>query len=159
MKKLVSLLSFFILSSLSHASSPHTGISSLSPELQQLFTAEMRQLNQGMQEIMQAYISGEWDCIVPIAKKMQNSYVLTHNLSKHQIHELHAKLPKAFLTLDEKFHYYAGMLSHASDMKKVELIGFYYAKMSETCVSCHRLYAVDKFPSFQRTKAPRKHQH
>ena len=157
MKKIVAILSFLIVSSISHADESKNVISSLSPELQQLFSKEMIQLNQGMQEIIIAYTSGQWDSIIPIAKKMENSYVLTQNLSKDQMHELHSKLPTAFVELDEKFHYYSGMLSHASEMKKVELIGFYYAKMSETCVSCHSLYATHKFPSFKsKTK---KHHH
>jgi len=159
MKKIVAILSFLIVSSISHADESKNVISSLSPELQQLFSKEMIQLNQGMQEIIIAYTSGQWDSIIPIAKKMENSYVLTQNLSKDQMHELHSKLPTAFVELDEKFHYYSGMLSHASEMKKVELIGFYYAKMSETCVSCHSLYATHKFPSYKSITGHENHHH
>lgn len=159
MKKLVTALSLFILLPICHADNHNVGVSSLSPKLQQLFSKEMVQLNLGMQEIMNAYISGQWSSIVPIAKKMENSYVLRQNLSKNQMHELHSKLPKGFLELDEKFHYYSGMLSHASEMKKTELIGFYFAKMGETCVSCHSIYATKKFPSFAFQIKSDEHQH
>jgi len=159
MKSLLIVLSFFVMTSTSYADNHNKGVTALSPELQQLFTKEMVQLKQGMQEIMTAYISGEWETIVPIAKKMENSYVLRQNLSKAQMHELHSKLPDDFLALDDKFHYYSGMLSHVSEMKKVELIGFYYAKMSETCVSCHALYATHKFPSFHPTAQHKNHHH
>lgn len=159
MKKLITVLSFFIMLPISHADNHNAGVSSLSPELQQLFSKEMVQLNKGMQEIMNAYISGQWGSIVPIAKRMEDSYVLRQNLSRNQMHELHSKLPKTFLELDEKFHYYSGMLSHASEMKKAELIGFYFAKMGETCVSCHSIYATKKFPSFDSQIKNDKHHH
>jgi len=159
MKILIIALTFITMSSISHADNHDKGFSSLSPELQKLFSKEMVQLKQGMQEIMTAYISGQWDVIAPIAKKMENSYVLRKNLSKNQMHELHSKLPSVFLELDDKFHYYSGMLSHVSEMKKVELIGFYYAKMSETCVSCHSLYATHKFPSFKSKTRHEAHHH
>lgn len=159
MRKLVAALSLFIFLPISHAENHNAGVSSLSPELQQLFSKEMVQLNLGMKEIMSAYISGQWSSIVPIAKKMENSYVLKQNLSKNQLHELHSKLPEGFLELDEKFHYYSGMLSHASEMKKTELIGFYFAKMGETCVSCHSVYATKKFPSFALDIKNSTHQH
>ena len=159
MKILVAALSFFVVSFVSHADNHNDGVSSLSPELQQLFSKEMVQLKQGMQEIMVAYVAGQWDAIVPIAKKMENSYVLRQNLSQDQMHELHSKLPNTFLELDDKFHYYSGMLSHVSEMKKTELIGYYYAKMSETCVSCHSSYATHKFPSFKSKVDDEKHHH
>jgi len=68
------------------------------------------------------------------------------------------KLPKHFLNLDEKFHYYSGMLAHVFAKKKPVLISFYFSKMSETCVSCHSLYATKKFPSFKsRAKESKLH--
>lgn len=159
MKILAAILSLLFMASVSHADDHNDGISSLSPELQQLFSKEMVQLRQGMQEIMDAYVAGKWNNIVPIAKKMENSYVLRQSLSQDQMHELHSKLPQEFLKLDEKFHYYSGMLAHASEKKKVELIGFYFSRMSETCVSCHSLYATNKFPSFKSKDEDDKHHH
>ncbi len=159
MKKTIFAVSFVVMSSLSHADSNVSGVSALSPELQKLFSEEMIQLNHGMKDIMDAYVSGQWDVIAPIAKKMENSYVLRKNLSRNQMHELHSKLPKQFLELDEKFHYYSGMLSHVSEKGKTELIGFYFSKMSETCISCHSTYATHKFPSFKPKEKQRDHHH
>jgi hypothetical protein len=159
MKILIPVLLYFVMSPISHADNHNNGVSSLSPDLQKLFSKEMIQLKQGMHEIMDAYVSGEWDVIAPIAKKMEGSYVLRQSLSQSQMHELHSKLPSAFLELDDKFHYYSGMLSHASEMKKTELIGYYYGKMSETCVSCHSSYATHKFPSFKPKTVNENHHH
>lgn len=159
MKKLAAIMLFITMLPFSYAENNDSGISSLSPQLQKLFSKEMIQLQQGMKNIMDAYISGQWHIITPIAKKMENSYVLRQNLSQEQMHELHSKLPKAFLELDEKFHYYSGMLSHASEMNKTELLGFYYSKMSETCVNCHSVYASEKFPSFKSVIENGEHHH
>ena len=158
MKILSTIILLFIILPISHAENKNTGVTSLSPQLQQLFSKEMIQLNQGMKKIMDAYISGQWNIIASIAKKMEGSYVLRQNLTKSQMLELHSKLPKQFLKLDEEFHYYSGMLSHASEKKKTELIGFYFSKMSETCVSCHSLYATSKFSSFN-SKSGSNHNH
>ena len=156
MKFLAIVLSLFFIVPSGHASE-NNGVSSLTPELQLLFSEEMVQLKKGMNQIMDAYVTGRWNDIVPIAKKMENSYVLRQGLSQDQMHELHTKLPKEFLNLDEKFHYYSGMLAHVSEKKKAELIGFYFSKMSESCVSCHSLYATKKFPSFKPNVEGDKH--
>ncbi len=158
MKYLAIIISlFFIIPS--GMASDKKGVSALTPELQLLFSKEMVQLKKGMTQIMDAYVTGQWNDIVPIAKKMQGSYVLRQGLSQDQMHELHTTLPKDFLSIDEKFHYYAGMLAHVSEKKKAELIGFYFSKMSESCVSCHSLYATKKFPSFKSGNEGDKHHH
>lgn len=134
-----------------------SGIGSLSIELRNLLSEEMRQLQSGMTEIIPLYISGQWDAIAPIASKMEKSYVLKQALTEDQVHELHAKLPPGFVELDQEFHYLSGMLEHAAKMAKPELIGFYYSKMGETCVSCHRQYAKEKFPQFATVKDDHTH--
>jgi len=138
-------------------SNMHSGINSLSPDLRNLLSEEMRQLERGMTEIFPLYISGDWAAIEPIASKIENSYVLKQNLSEEQVHELHSKLPAGFIELDQRFHYLAGMLEHAAKMEKPELIGFYYSKMGETCVSCHRQHAKKRFPKL--APKPNAHDH
>jgi hypothetical protein len=135
----------------------HAGTADLSPELQNLFSQEMRQLQQGMTEILPLYVSGGWAEIAVIAGKMEDSYVLKQNLSAKQMDDLHAVLPGEFITLDQQFHYLAGMLEQAAEMEKVELVGFYFSKMSEVCVSCHTQYATQRFPAL--APKPEAHEH
>ncbi len=137
--------------------SDHSDVVDLSPNLRDLLSQEMRELQKGMIEIHPLYISGKWAEIVPIAKKMKNSYLLKQKLTKEQMHELHLKLPANFIELDQQFHYLAGMLAHAATMKKTELVGFYFSKMSESCVSCHSQFATHKFPSFIAKKQVHEH--
>lgn len=124
-----------------------SGVESLSPKLGALLTQEMQSLQNGMQFIIPAYVSGNWSEIEQIADKMENSYILKQSLTDVQKKELHTSLSASFLKLDQQFHYLAGMLRHAAKNKKSELVGFYFSKLSETCFSCHVQYATHRFPA------------
>jgi len=169
MKLTVSIIFFSlaIFSSLSYGEDMHsletkkdiTGIESLSPELRELLKKEMLALQKGMMSIIPAYAAGNWSEIESIAHKMKNSYILKQSLTDEQAKELHASLPESFIKLDQEFHYLSGMLNHAAKNKKSELVGFYFSKLSEACVSCHSQYAVHKFPAFARKIITDKHAH
>jgi hypothetical protein len=133
-------------------------IAPLSPELQQLFSREMRELQHGMRALVPLYVAGKLDDIATIATQMENSYVLKQNLTDSQMHELHEKLPAAFIKQDQQFHYLAGMLEHVANAGKTELVGFYISKMLETCVACHTAYATNRFPALS-PKSQAEHNH
>ena len=125
------------------------GIEALSPELRSLLSEEMVALQSGMQSIIPAYVSGNWEGVEKIAGQVKNSYILQQSLTKTQIHEMHTLLPQGFIEKDKRFHYLAGMLEHAAKNKKPELINFYFSEMSESCVSCHSSYATHRFPALK----------
>lgn len=135
------------------------GVESLSPELRDLLSKEMRALQNGMMSIIPAYASGNWQEIESIANKMHESYILKQSLTENQIKELHTQLPRSFIEEDQNFHYLASMLSHVAKNKKVELVGFYFSKLTEACVSCHEKYAVHKFPGLVPVKENNGHSH
>ncbi len=137
----------------------NSGIESLSTDLRKLLTDEMLALQNGMMSIIPAYVSGNWNEIEHIAHKMENSYILKQSLSDKQIKELHNSLPDSFMKLDKQFHYLSGMLKHAAEHKKPELVGFYFSKLSESCVSCHTQHAAHKFPAFAPEIITDKHEH
>ncbi|MCO7226574.1 hypothetical protein [Pleionea sp. CnH1-48] len=137
-----------------HHTSPIEG---LSPELRQLLGKEMRALQGGMQSIIPAYISGDWEQIAKTAHKMKNSYILKQSLTDAQIKELHHSLPKSFLKQDHQFHYLAGMLEHAAKHKKPELVNFYFSEMNEACVSCHTDFATHRFPKLKKEEKGHHH--
>ena len=155
----LSIIFATLIPTLCHGQEDHSGITALSPELRELFSREMIELQKGMQSIIPAYISGDWGKIASIAGKMEGSYVLKQSLSKEQTKELHSRLPGSFLELDQQFHYLSGMLEHAASMEKVELIRFYFSKMSEACVSCHTQHATHKFPALAPKIEPHGHSH
>ena len=128
------------------------GVESLSIDLRDLLSEEMRALEQGMKSIIPAYISGNWGEISAIAGKMKNSYILKQSLTQSQMEELHTSLPHDFVVRDKHFHYLAGMLEHVAQKRKPELVNFYFSEMNEACLACHKTYAGHKFPAFSEEK-------
>jgi len=124
-----------------------SGVEELSHDLRDLLSQEMKALQGGMMSIIPAYISGNWDEIEIIAGKIKNSYILKQKLTEDQMKELKLVLPPEFIKKDQNFHYLAGMLEHAANNKKPELINFYFSEMNESCVSCHTIFAIHKFPA------------
>ena len=146
MKRLIKLTASVIcLTCFSAFSSADSGVQDLSPELRSLLSKEMLSLQEGMKSILPAYVSGDLDEVAKIAGKIKNSYILKQQITDAQKHELKSKLPISFLQSDQKFHEYAGMLEHVSMEKHMELVGFYYARLSESCVNCHTQYATHRF--------------
>jgi hypothetical protein len=123
-------------------------VENLSPELRALLKQEMQALQSGLVAAIPAYTSGDLTEVADIAKNMKDSYILKQSLTREQMHELHTKLPESFLKMDGDFHYYAGMLSHVAKVGKLELVNFYFSKLTESCASCHSEYATHRFPGF-----------
>ena len=136
-----------------------SSVEALSPALRTLLSSEMQALQSGMMSVIPAYVSGDWHEIAHIAGQIKNSYILKQNLTDEQMHELHTTLPADFVNQDQKFHYYAGMLEHAAKNRKVELVGFYYSRMAEACVSCHTQFAGHKFPELGSGEVAAEHKH
>lgn len=120
----------------------------LSPDTTELLVREMRELQEGMKEIVPALVAGEWQKIAYIGRQMEDSYIMKESLTKAQMHELHESLPERFQTFDHGFHNSAGLLAQAADNQNYEQVSYYYYKMTEACVQCHSLYATHKFPEF-----------
>ena len=151
-KLITSVICFTCFSAFSYAadSPAGSGVQGLSPELRSLLSKEMLSLQEGMKSILPAYISGDLDEVARIASKIKSSYILKQQITDAQKRELKSKLPISFLQSDQKFHEYAGMLEHVAKENKMELVGFYYSKLSESCVSCHSQYATHRFQGFNK---------
>jgi len=146
----------FVLASSSNA---ETGVESLSTDLRTLLSKEMVELQRGMQAILPAYVSGDLEEVAAIAEKIENSFILKQQITETQKKELGAKLPEAFIRMDKQFHEYAGMLKHVAEMKRTELVGFYYSELTEACVACHMEFATHRFPRLDKPHEKNAHQH
>ena len=118
----------------------------LSPGLTQLLQQEMQAIQQGMQSLIPAIVSGNWEAVAETGDNIQHSYIMKQQLSGEQRQELQLSLPPGFLELDQSFHRSAGMLAHAARMKNVDVVNFYFYKLTDTCVACHTRFAVNRFP-------------
>ncbi len=136
-----------------------SAVERLSPGLRDLLGKEMRALQEGMKAIVPAYTSGNLEQVAHIAEKMKNSFILKQEITPEQKHELTSELPQSFLHLDQQFHEYAGMLKHVAQERRTELVGFYFYKLTESCVGCHTQFAPHKFPEFAGEKKELGHHH
>ncbi len=144
---------FFIVPTL-WANQQHTqhntpmGITTLSEHLRGVLSEEMIALEKGMKEIFSSMIAGDYEHISTVASKIQHSFILEQKLTPQEKEELHTKLPKDFIALDQTFHNDAQKLHHVSSAKNPELTSFYFNKMTNACVTCHQNFAQEKFPKF-----------
>ena len=129
----------------------------MSPDLQQLFQAEMRELLLGAQRIAGALPIANWDGIADSAMAMRNSYVLEQTLTTTQRHDLE-QLPEQFKAFDEAFHLRAEKLAHAAKATDAEAVSFHFSRLLDTCVACHSTYATSTFPNF-RAEGGVEHRH
>lgn len=130
----------------------------MSPELLELFRAEMRELLGASQTISLALPVGDWASIADTSEKMRKSYILEKELTKGQREELDS-LPEQFKSLDKQFHMRTEKLSHAASQKDAELTAFYFARLLEGCAGCHAVYARQRFPGFADESVDSHHQH
>lgn len=134
-------------------------IANLSPEIRGLLKKEMSAIEQGMADIFYAYITGEYKRAAETAQKIEQGFILKQELTQEQKKELHQNLPHGFLKRDKNFHYMAGMLSHAAQKEKSELVSFYYSRMMEACVGCHSRFATERFRHFGSKPKDKAHAH
>ena len=165
----VSLLSFFpqvILAEDEHheAGSHNPGNNKhveihLSAGLHQLLNDEMAAIETGMQDLVPAISSGEWETVASIAQKISDSFIMNQKLTAPQKEELHQALPPLFIEMDQEFHASAAMLAHAAEMKNSDVVNFYFFKLNNACVDCHRRYATQRFPGLVKENRGEGHQH
>jgi cytochrome c556 len=125
----------------------------------ELLKQEMNAIQKGMQALIPAIASGNWQEVAETGGHIQHSYIMQQQLTDAQMEELHQALPAAFLELDQVFHHSAGMLAHAAQQHNAEVVNFYFYKLTDTCVACHRKFAGYRFPGFAADADDVKHQH
>ncbi len=122
-------------------------IKRLPEDVRLLLQQEMREIQKAMKMIFDAYAVGDYKTIADLAGKIKESFILKQKLSQQQKHALHKGLPHGFLKKDIDFHYSAGMLKRVATEQNQELVGFYFHKLADACLSCHQKYAKHRFPS------------
>ena len=136
-----------------------SAVESLSPEIRGLLKKEMAAVEVAMKDIITANATGDSEKIAVIAQQIKDSFILKQGLTKQQKHELHSVLSADFIQQDQAFHYSAGMLAHAAEMKKPELINFYFGQLFEACSSCHKVHANHRFQQFSAEAQAVKYEH
>ena len=130
----------------------------LTPKLQRLFAEEMVAILQASQQIIAALVAGDQATVAKNAQAIHDSFILDKNLTAQDRKALETAVPPAFLELDGAFHQLAAKLAEAARHKDTDLQNYYFGRMLETCGTCHRQYATDKFPALGG-KPPAGHSH
>ncbi len=131
----------------------------LPDDIRVLLNQEMQAIRKGMEALVFDVASGNWEAIRKTGDDIRSSYIMAQRLNEHQRHQLHEALPDGFKQLDNKFHHYAGMLSHVAEERDIELVHFYVYKMNEACTSCHARFAQDRFKAFAAPNRHERHSH
>lgn len=159
MNKIIGTLLVVLIGAISPYGYSESKVESLSPKLRALLKQEMLAIQEGMENIVPAFASGDLEEVSDIAGKINRSFILKQKITDSQKHELHEKLSKGFILKDQQFHKYAGMLEHVSKENHTELVGFYYSKLLESCVGCHSEHAGHRFPIFTNEAAKEERHH
>ena len=130
----------------------------LAPKLQKLFAQEMIAILQASQQIVAALVAGDHAAVAKNAQSIHDSFILDKNLTAQDRKHLETAVPQAFLELDGAFHQMAAKLADAARHQDMDLQNYYFGRMIETCATCHRQYAADKFPALDG-KSPAEHAH
>jgi len=143
-----------------YAAEPHApqpGIK-LSPDLQNLLRAEMREIAAGVQGIAVSLAGADWQAIQETSTKIRTSYIMEKKLTPAQVKELEQALPERFKQLDAEFHQRAERLGDAAAAHDAELVAFHYSRLMESCALCHAAFAGSRFPGFSYP-AQQEHHH
>lgn len=136
-----------------------SAVERLSPAVRALLRDEMVALEEAMQALVPAVVSGDAESVEHLASQMRDSYVLSAALTEAQRAELERTLPPGFLERDLAFHQLAADLATAARDSSETLVPFYVYKLTESCVTCHARYAAHRFPAFAQAPARGHHHH
>ncbi|MFO8024395.1 hypothetical protein [Thiohalophilus sp.] len=117
------------------------------PKLLKLLQQEMQALEKALATIGTSLPRGEWHAVAETAGQVHDSFIFQQKLTAEDRKTLHQALPEDFIRQDKAFHQQAKKLQYAAESQDAELSLFYYSKMVESCVACHRQFATHRFPS------------
>ena len=140
-----------------HNSEKGQSVTHLSPAIRELLKQEMNSIQKTMAEILPLLISGNWHQVSELAAKIADGHIMKQKLTAEQGQELMATLPQGFKELDNNFHNSASMMSHVAEQGHIELVAFYYYRLTELCITCHGQYAQHRFPKL--FLVPKEHSH
>ncbi len=132
-------------------------VTALSPAVRELLQQEMTGIQKTMTGILPLLVSGDWQQVAQLAEKIADGHIMKQKLTAEQAQELMATLPQGFKDLDNSFHNSASMMSHVAKQGHIELVAFYYYRLTELCISCHGQYAQHRFPNL--VLVPKEHSH
>jgi len=128
------------------------------PSIKSALIKEMHSINKNYQDLVSNLAQGNWNKVIENSHNIHSAFILKQELSEEDMADLHRILPERFIEMDSKFHDHALKLAMAAQANDGELASMYSGKMMEGCVSCHQIYAKERFEGFS-THEEAKHEH
>ncbi len=122
----------------------------LPERLMSVLRQEMQLIEAAMGQLLSHLAQGKANEAATVAMNIHDSFILKRNLSPDELQQLIRLLPKSFILMDREFHGRAQKLATAAQQGDFTTAIQRYAAMSQACVSCHALYAAERFPALAR---------
>ena len=125
-------------------------VSAPSPEVQGLLSQEMQYIKSGMDEMLYAIISNDFQKVSKIARTIEHSYILKDKITEEQKKQLKESFPMKFFEYDMEFHETAQSLADFADFEDKKNVLEGYSNMIHQCVRCHESFAQFRFEKFHK---------
>ncbi len=120
----------------------------LTPMLRDLLRKEMLSVNGASQEILAAMVTGDDERVATLAQQIHDSFILRQSMTPKDKADLMAAVPEDFVKMDRGFHEISTELAQAARAKNRPLQQERFGRMIDACITCHSLYATDRFGGF-----------
>jgi hypothetical protein len=106
----------------------------------------MQELRSGMQQLVGHLAEGRAGEAEKVARQIHESFILKQSLSPDELKQLVRLLPESFVERDRQFHQLAEQLAEKAGQNDYSGAAQVYGEMFQSCMECHRRYAVERFP-------------
>ena len=121
-----------------------------SKELQGVLSQEMQYIKSGMDEMLYAIITNDFQAVSKIARTIEHSYILKDKITEKQKEELKKSFPMKFFEYDMEFHESAQSLADFADFDDRKNVMESYSNLLNQCVRCHESFATFRFEKFHK---------
>lgn len=126
----------------------------LTPKLRSLLKQEMTAIQQAMQTVHLAIVTGDHATVGKQAHAIHNSFILKQSLTPDDRKALKAAVPPEFVKLDQAFHGMAATLADAASVGDSKGEVRLFNEMTHACMACHSRYVTDRFPDLADQEFP-----
>lgn len=121
----------------------------LTPKLDRLLREEMQAVQEAMNAVHTAVVTGDHSVVAEKAQAIHDSFILKRELTVGDRRDLKETVPKRFLDLDQQFHTQAADLAEAARTQSTARELKLFQRMTRSCIQCHAAYVGDRFPDLK----------
>jgi hypothetical protein len=108
---------------------------------------EMTMIESAMKDLVTALARGQAERAAELGEGIHDGFILAQALEREVLRDLVRRLPDDFRARDRDFHRSGRRLAEAARTGDFAEAARIHGEMTRACVSCHALYATDRFPA------------